>query len=328
MRYFVSGATSSIGRVLVKELYARGETVNALVRKTSRNLDDIRFSGVEFIYGDVNDIESIENGMKGCERVCHLAAMVGSDSPDDQWWKVNKEGTQNVIQAAIKNDVRSYVQVSSISVLMPTQIGEMADESRTVDTTQYFNIYQKTKRAADDEVRNACNKLSAKIVYPGYGYGYSFASSHPGMTDQTLLRMAANKPAAIMGSGKNRLFISYYSDTAKGIILTHENGIAGDDYILGNGNYTLPQIWNVIASILGKEPPKRRVPIDMLKTINSIKKMISGKTLFPQDFFDMVGRDWCFSNEKAKRILKFEPGSFEKTMTETWLEWCNNNKTY
>lgn len=322
MKYFVTGGTSSIGKVLVKELAAKGEEVRVLVRKTS-NLSGIDLPGVEPILGDVTDRESVEQGMKGCSRVCHLAAVVGENVPEEQWWHVNRDGARNVLETAVRQSIDSVVMVSSISVLLPTQIGEIADETRNADTAQYFNLYQKTKRAADDLAREFCNKqgLSVKIVYPGYGYGCSFASSHPGMTDQILLRLANNQPAAIMGSGKNRLFVAYYKDTARGILLAHENGIPGDDYILGNGSFTLPQIWQTTAKILGKEPPRRHMPIPLLKAINLSQKLLKGSTPFPQEFFDMIGRDWCFSNEKAKRVLHFQPGSFEDTMGETWQEY-------
>jgi len=322
MTYFVTGGTSSIGKVLVKELSARGEEVRLLARKTS-NLSGILLPGVRVVYGDVTDKESIELGIKGCNRVCHLAAVVGANVPEEQWWNINRNGAQNVLEAAVKTDAESVVMVSSLSVLLPTKAGETADESRDVDTSKYLNLYQKTKRAADDLARQFFHEkdLSVKIVYPGYGYGCSFAASHPGMTDQILLRLASGQPAAIMGSGKNKITVAYYKDTANGILLAHENGIAGDDYILGNGNFTLPQIWKTAAKILGKEPPKRHLPIPMLKAINMSQKILKGQTPFPQEFFDMIGREWCFSNEKAKRILHFEPRSFEETMEETWKEY-------
>lgn len=322
MTYFVTGGTSSIGKVLVKLISERNERARVLVRKTS-NLSGIELPGIEFVTGDVTDRRSVKEGMKGCNRVCHLAAVVGAKVPEAQWWKVNLEGTRNVLETALAQNIESVVQVSSLSVLLPTETGETADESRFVDSANYFNLYQKTKRAADDLAREMVKKqgLPVKIIYPGYGYGNSFASSHPGMTDQTLLRMASGQRTAIMGSGKNRLLVSYYKDTARGILLAHENGINGDSYILGNANLTFPEIWKTIGEIFGKEPPKRRIPIPMLKTINLIQKIVKGHTPFPQEFFDMVGRNWCFSYEKAERVLKFSPGSFKDTMEETWREY-------
>jgi NAD+-dependent farnesol dehydrogenase len=319
--YFVTGATSSIGKVLVEELSRRGDRVRALVRRSS-DVERIRLPGVELVYGDVTEAESVARGMEGCDRVCHLAAIVGGDEAEAEWERVNVGGARNVLDAAIKGREKSVVIVSSMSVLMPTAPGETGDESRRPDPATYFTPYQRTKRAADELARAAFRDagLSVKIVYPGYGYGASRASSHGGMTEQTLLRMASGGKAAIMGSGKNRFFVSYFKDTARGIILAHDRGLPGDDYLLGNGSFSFVEIWEAVAKVLGKEPPRRRMPIPLLKAINGMSRIRGGKAVFPGDFLDMVGRDWRFTAEKAKSRLGFSPGSLEDTMAETWEE--------
>jgi dihydroflavonol-4-reductase len=212
--------------------------------------------------------------------------------------------------------------VSSISVLGFTQLGEIADETRPIDTNSHKNLYQKTKHAADEIAREyAAKGLQVRIVYPAFGFGCSQASSHASMQDQTLLRMAAGKPVAIMGSGKNRLFVAYYKDTVSGILLAHEKGKAGQDYILGNENLTFPEIWARIADVLGKSPPKRRIPLPVLNLISSTSRVLTGKSIFPADFIDMMGFDWCFKNNKAKEQLGWQPRSFLKCISETWDDY-------
>jgi dihydroflavonol-4-reductase len=214
------------------------------------------------------------------------------------------------------------VQVSSISVLGFTQPGEIADETRPIDTNSHKNLYQKTKHAADEIAwEYAAKGLQVRIVYPAFGFGCSQASSHASMQDQTLLRMAAGKPVAIMGSGKNRLFVAYYKDTVSGILLAHEKGKAGQDYILGNENLTFPEIWARIADVLGKSPPKRRIPLPVLNLISSTSRVLTGKSIFPADFIDMMGFDWCFKNNKAKEQLGWQPRSFLKCISETWDDY-------
>jgi farnesol dehydrogenase len=133
-----------------------------------------------------------------------------------------------------------------------------------VETGKYFNLYQKTKRAADDLCREfAARGLQVAIVYPGFGYGCSFASSHPSLQEQTLLRMAAGKPVAIMGSGKNRLCLSYYNDTVEGINLAHQYGGAGEDYILVGENLTFVEIWEQIARTPHPQDPSATATSDL-----------------------------------------------------------------
>ncbi|MBN1147542.1 MAG: NAD-dependent epimerase/dehydratase family protein [Anaerolineales bacterium] len=321
MTTFITGGSSSIGRVLIKEMAREGEKVKVLARPSS-NLSGLDLPGVEFIYGDVTDPQAVKEAMQGCEHVTHMAAVVGQQVAEETWWRVNRDGSRNVLQAARELDVRSLVQVSTISVLGPTQAGEIADESRAVDTSKYFNLYQKTKRAADDLAREyAARSLRAMIVYPCFGFGCSWASSHPSMQEQTLLRMAAGKPVANLGSGKNRLCFSYYKDTARGIRLAHERGQAGEDYILGGDNLTFTEIWAAVAKVLGKKPPRRRIPLFVFGLISEASKFATGRSILPPEFFEMVSLNWCFSSAKAKQELGYQPLSFEQGIAETWAEY-------
>ena len=323
MTTFITGGTSSIGRVLVEEMSRQGKSTRVLVRPSS-NREGLDLPGVELVCGDVTDFSSVATGMQGCDQVTHLAANVGNILPEEDWWRINREGTRNVLRAAAELGVTSMVQVSSVSVLGDTQPGEMADEIRPIRADLYTNLYQKTKGAADELAREfVARGLSVKIVYPGFGFGRSFASSHPCMQDQTLLRMAAGKPLAIMGDGRNQLCIAYYNDTVEGIRLAHRLGKPGEGYILVNENLTFPEIWEIIARVLKKKAPTRHIPLSRLRRVSFISKKVFGKILFPQDFFDMVGLNWCFSNQKARQELGWQPVSFEEAVKKTWEAYQN-----
>jgi len=318
---FITGGTSSIGRVLIKEMAGRGEALRVLVRRSS-NRSGLELPGVEFVYGDVTDPEAVRQGMHGCERVIHMAALVGHNVPEAEWWRVNRDGSRHVLQTAYELGAENMVQVSSISVLGYTRPGEIADERRPVDTTAYMNLYQKTKRAADDiALEFARRGLNVKIVYPGFGYGCSWASSHPSLAEQTLLRMAAGKPVAIMGNGQNKLCPVYYKDTVHGILLAGERGAPGEGYILSGETLTFPQIWQAVAQVLGKEPPTRHIPLGVLKIIARLSRLFTGKSLFPPEFFEMIELNWDFYAGKAMRELGWQPHTFLDGMRETWADY-------
>lgn len=319
-KFFITGGTSSIGRVLVKELSWQGIPMNVLVRPNS-NRKSITLPGVTFVDGDVTDSRSIQQGVKDCTAIVHMAAVVGGNLPEEEWWKINRDGTKNVLQAAFDNHL-NMVQVSTMSVFGHTEQDKIADETKKIDASKYISLYQKTKHAADELAFDYAGKgLSVKIVYPAFGYGCSAAASHPSMQDQTLLRMAAGKPTAIMGSGKNKLCLSYYLDTVQGILLALKKGRPGDDFLLGNENLTFSEIWAAIAEVLGKTPPKKRIPLPLLKTIASLSRLLTGRSVFPPDFFDMISENWCFSNRKAVTKLGWQPHSFRDGIRETWQEY-------
>ena len=318
MTIFITGGTSSIGRVMIKEYSRKGESMKVLARKTS-NRAGLNLPGVTFCDGDVTDTAAVRDGMRGCDYVVHMAAVVGTDLPEGEWWRVNRDGSRNVLQAASDLGVKGMVQVSSMSVLGDTQPGETADETRPIDPARHITLYEKTKFAADEIARDfAARGLPVRIVYPGFGFGCSFASSHPSMQDQTLLRMAAGKPAAIMGTGKNKLFLAYYNDTAEAIRLAFTRGRDGEGYILGNENLTFPEIWQTVADVLGKQPPTLRIPLPLLRGVSLLGEKLRGKPVFPSDFFDMIALNWCFSNRKAREELGWQPKAFKDALTETW----------
>jgi dihydroflavonol-4-reductase len=321
MTMLITGGTSSIGRVLIKELAWRGENLRVLVRRGS-DRSGLDLPGVEFVPGDVTDPRALQAAVRGCKRLTHLAAVVGSDLPEAEWWRVNRDGTRNVLQAALDLGVESMVQVSSLSVLGPTQPDEIADETRPIDTSRYTTLYQKTKHAADEIAREyAVRGLGVKIVYPGFGFGCSWASSHASLQDQTLLRMAGGKPVAIMGSGQNRICLAYYKDTAAAILLAHDRAQPGDDFILGNENLNFVELWAAIAAVLNRQPPRLRVPLPVLQFVSRAAKAIRGQGIFPDSFFEMIGLGWSFSNHKAREKLGWLPRSVPGALAETWSDY-------
>jgi nucleoside-diphosphate-sugar epimerase len=321
MTIFITGGTSSIGRVLITQLAQDKEAVHVLTRPTS-DRRGLERPGVEFVPGDVTDPSSVRRGMAGCDRVIHMAAIVGGGVPDETWWKVNRDGTRTVLQTALDLGIRSMVQVSTIGVLGDTAPDELADEHRSIDLSSYSTLYQKTKRAADEMARSFVTLgLRVKIVYPCFGYGCSWASSHPSMAEMTLLRLARGQPVAVMGSGKNHLTLSYYKDTVRGILLALEKGSDGRDYILGGPNLTFNEIWQGVATVLHKSPPRLHVPIPVLKAGVRVARAMTGKDALPPDFLEMVSKNWNYSSARAQNELGWQSLPFTTALSETWAEY-------
>jgi nucleoside-diphosphate-sugar epimerase len=321
MTTFITGATSSIGRVLVKRLAHEGVPVRILARVTSLR-SGLELPGVEFHIGDVTDPDCVRTAMQGCDRVYHLAAVVSGNAPKKEWMRVNRGGTQNVLQAAADLGVRSVVHVSSLSVLGCTAPGELADETRRIDTALHTTLYQKSKYEGDKVARKFHKEgLNVRIVYPAFGFGCSWASSHPSMAETTLLRLAAGKPVAVVGSGRNRLTLAYYKDTVQGILLADEKGQAGRSYILGGPRLTFPEIWQVIGRVLDKKPPHRRIPLPILKFAFGAAHLVGKKNLIPSELLEMIAYDWNFSSDRAVQELGWQMTPFDQAMADTWQEY-------
>ena len=271
------------------------------------------------MYGDVTDYGSVRQGMQGCSRGnSHGLAVVGASLPEEDWWHINRDGSRNVLQAAHEQGLAGMVQVSTLSVLGSTQPGETGDESRPIDPALHVNLYQKTKFAADEIARDyAAKGLPVKIVYPGFGFGCSFASSHPSLQDQTLLRMAGGvKKPPSWETVKTGLCLAYYNDTVAGINLAHQVGKPGEGYILGNENLTSRRYGRPLLSYWAKNRPKEHIPLSLLRDHFLHNRKLRGRPVFPQDFLGMVALNWCFSCQKARDELGWQPKSFADAISE------------
>lgn len=317
MTTFITGGTTSLGRVLVKELVRQGEALRILVRPESKR-SGLELPGVAFIRGDIADPVAVRKGLTGCDRICHLASVSGHRHTDSEIWRINQDGATNVLQAALDMRVKSVVQVSSITALGPTPGEDICDETRAEDPPGGNTTYQKSRQVADDIALEFAEKgLNVKVVYSGFGFGYATPYGQPGFAGETLLRMAAGKSVAVIGNERNRICLSYYKDTAQGITLAHERGAPGASYILGSNCLPLGKIWEVIAEILGKEPPHRHLP----RWMAQLSGWFGSQSPYAAEYFHIVGQNWNYTSRKARQTLGWQPLSLYDAMTETWNEY-------
>ncbi|MCF2972174.1 SDR family oxidoreductase [Synechococcus sp. Nb3U1] len=114
MQAFVAGATGETGRRIVQELVGRGIRVRALVR--SRELAaQVLPPEAEIVVGDVLDPATLKAGMEGCTVV--LCATGARPSWDPfQPYRVDYEGTKNLVNMAKSQGIQHFVLVSSLCV--------------------------------------------------------------------------------------------------------------------------------------------------------------------------------------------------------------------
>src|SRR5580698_7729683 len=111
MTILVTGGTGLVGSRLLKRLVEADVECRALVR-AGKELP----AGVTPVEGDVLDPASLARAVEGVSAIVHLAAVFRT--PDtDQIWKVNLEGTGNLIEAAKAHapDAR-FIMASTILV--------------------------------------------------------------------------------------------------------------------------------------------------------------------------------------------------------------------
>ena len=123
MRIFITGATGFIGYHVTRLLREQQCDIRALVCPASE-VAELKILGVELIEGDLRDSGSVRRAMAGCDQVYHLAADYRLWVPDpDEMYRINIQGTRNILMAARDSGVKKIVYTSSVGALATTMIG-------------------------------------------------------------------------------------------------------------------------------------------------------------------------------------------------------------
>ena len=186
----VTGAAGHVGANLVRALLAQGRPTRALVhvdRKSVEGLD------VEVIEGNICDLEFLVDAFEGADVVYHLAAHISILK--DEWpllESVNVIGTKNVVKACLRCGVRRLVHFSTIHTMTQALTEIPVGESHPLVEFQHYPPYDRSKAAAEKEVRKGIEKgLDAIIISPTAIIGpHDYRPSHFG---EALLRLANGK---------------------------------------------------------------------------------------------------------------------------------------
>ena len=185
----VTGGTGLVGSHLLYKLASNNESVRAIYRRANKlenlkkvfsyysNDVDTLYNRIEWVEADLNDVPALIEAFKDVTHVYHCAAFV-SFEPDKyhQLRKINIEGTANIVNLCVANQVKKLCYVSSIAA-----IGNELDASKLITEESPWNpeedhsVYAITKYGAEMEVwRGTQEGVDAVIVNPGVILGPGF----------------------------------------------------------------------------------------------------------------------------------------------------------
>ncbi len=167
MKAILTGATGFIGGNLTANLISKGYQVKCLVRKTSR-VEKLSKLGVELCYGNLSDLSSLKEATKGGDIVYHLAARVSDWGSKEEFYKVNVEGTRNLLRASKEMGVKRFVFISPSSVLWKYNFWKIhdlidVDESYPYPTS-YKDPYNQSKAESERLVTKYYNDTGLETV--------------------------------------------------------------------------------------------------------------------------------------------------------------------
>ena len=311
---FVTGATGLIGSHLVLRLAEEGMPVSALFRNENGKSEVFNlfqfygkenlFSQVQWVKGDVDDADDMFDLTEGMHTVFHCAAIVSYHRKEaTRMLEVNINGTKNVVNACIENEVKHLIHVSSISALGDSK-GEVIDEETPRDFNDYHSNYSKGKYLSEQEVwRGIQEGLNATILNPGVIFGPNNCTRSSGTMIARIEKGLPALPAG--GSG-----IVSVLDVVEVMIRAAKQAPTNERYILCAENIRMSELFTKIADALHVKIGKtiaKKWQIKLVFYMEALVEIFTGKrATITREIIRNYDEVKQFDGSKATRAFGFE----------------------
>ncbi len=324
MTTLVTGATGFIGAALVRELLARGERVRCLLRPQSiaANLQGLE---VERATGDIGDPDSLCRALKGVERVYHLAAFYAIWRPRAaEFYRINEEGTRNVLAACRQAGVARIVYCSSVAALGahgPDPANETARFNLAWTGDHYYISKYRSEQVALQFARRG---LPVVIVNPSVPVGPRDLAPTP--SGRIIVDIVRGRLPAYLDGGLNLVDVG---DCARAMAAAMEKGRCGEKYILGNRNLRLKEYFDLIVRTAGRgKSPALRLPRWAAVVSGwgyQALARLTGRTPVTTAAWARIGSGYSWWDcTKAQRELGLAQRPIEESLAEAldWFQDC------
>ena len=265
MKIALTGGSGFIGTRLIADLEKDGHDIKIIDIAHDDPLD-------------ICDKDKLIQACEGCDIIYHLAAEHADNiQPIEKYYAVNGEGTQNVVAAAMANNIQKIIFTSTVAVYPMNS--NHADE--TISPAP-FNHYGKSKLEAEEHLQKwaaASPTHQLTIVRPCVVFGEGNRGNV-----YNLMRQIASGKFLMIGEGDNRKSMAYVGNVAaflKFCMSLNEN------YAIYNyadkPDYKAKDLVSKIYQALGKAKPKLYLPYSLGIWIGSAFDMLGNATgrIFP-----------------------------------------------
>lgn len=294
-KVLVTGAGGFIGSHLTERLVSLGADVKVFLRYNSRSDEgNIKLlpkeikKKVQIFYGEIRELETIKEAMKGIKVVFNLAALIGipySYEHPQEVVETNVVGTMNILIASRDEGIEKLVQTST-SEVYGSSIYVPIDEKHPLQPQSPYSASKISSDAISLSFYYSFG-LPVSIIRPFNAYGPRQSAR---AVIPTIIMQILARDKIVLGSTETKRDLTYVSDTVGGFIKIAESQKAVGEVInIGSGcEISIGELANKIIKIVGKD----------------VKIMVDKKRIRPAK--SEVRRLWA-DNSKAAKILNWKP---------------------
>jgi dihydroflavonol-4-reductase len=303
-KVLVTGGTGFLGAYILQALVEKGYAVRA-IHRSSNYPDFIDASinrNVEWVEGDILDVVSLEDAMKGIDIVVHAAALVSFYKSDKKkLFKINVDGTANVVNMAIENGIKKMYYISSVAALGRTSYGEKVTEEKKWTNAKTNTNYAISKYYAEREVwRGMGEGMDVVILNPSTIIGYGDWNHSSCKIFKTVYEEFPWYTEGVNG------FV-FVEDVAKVLLEIMQTDTKNERFIVNGDNYTFQNLFNEIATAFGKKKPTKKATRLMgviAAYVEKVKSLFNNrKPLLTLETAKVAQSKTYFDNSKILKVL-------------------------
>lgn len=328
MKVLVTGGTGFVGSALVRHLIEAKYEVRVLVHY-QKNRFLLEGLDVEIANGDVTRPAAVRRAVKDCSVVFDIASAYTFypfwEKEAKALYRVNVQGTVNLLNAAMTYGVERYIHTSSIATIGKRPDGKLSDETTEFDFDTASH-YARSKYLAEQEVLKFCKRgLPAIILNPAIVIGER--DHKPTPSGDVIVKFL------------NRSFPGYFDavwsvadadDVARAHIDAIKRGRIGERYILCNKkHHRLKDIFKILEKISGVKAPRLKIPSSLLFCFVYLDEIMSHFVFRKRPLLPSEGVKFCmmsieYDNSKAVRELGYASAPIEETLAKA-VSWYRKN---
>ena len=317
----VTGGTGLVGSYVLLQLVRKRKKVKVLVRKDASRKEVYSLFQLyepqqyqqlyDFLIweeGDILDIPSLEKAFSGVSQVYHVAGKVTfNENEVSQLYKVNVEGTRNLVNVSIEHGVEKFCFISSIATLDAQLDQEYITEKAEWNFKAIHSSYACSKYGAEMEVwRGSQEGLNVLVVCPGVILGSGNWERSSGVLYDKILEV----PFYTSGSTG---YVDAEDVAEVCVQLMANQSVTNEKYILVSENASYEQITRLIRTHL-KKKPARKISDFWLGKMAFLSRILPVKTRISKAAYSALTGNSEYSNQKIREEINYTFIPLEKSL--------------